>query len=103
MTVVIRKVLTMTDLRINARLDEETSNDLSFLRQELGDTSVTDVLKYSLKRAAQELRDRIRAKSQKQIWLNSGFIGSIEEAEDLSANYKQYAADIIDEKYASSE
>ena len=93
----------MTDMRINARLDEETSNDLLFLRQELGDTSVTDVLKYSIKRAAQELRDRLRAKSQKQIWLNSGLIGCIDEVEDLSSNYKQYAGQAINEKYSPSE
>ena len=93
----------MTDTRINARLDEETSKDLVFLRQGLGDTSVTDALKYSIKRAAQELRDRLRAKSQKQIWLDSGFIGCIDEAEDLSSNYKRYAGQAIDEKHSPSE
>ena len=103
MTKVIPEVLIMTDMRINARLDEETSNDLLFLRQELGDTSVTDVLKYSIKRAAQELRDRLRARGQKQIWLNSGFIGCIDEAEDLSSNYKHYAGQAIDEKHSPSE
>ena len=90
-------------MRINARLDEETSNDLLFLRQELGETSVTDVLKYSLKRTAQELRDRLRAKSQKQIWLRSGFIGCINGAEDLSSNYKHYVAETVDEKYPTQE
>lgn len=35
----------MSDMRINARLDEQTAYDLQFLRQELGDTSVTDALK----------------------------------------------------------
>jgi hypothetical protein len=96
-------VLIMTDMRINARLDEETSNDLLFLRQELGETSVTDVLKYSLKRTAQELRDKLRAKSQKQIWLTSGFIGCIDGAEDLSSNYKHYVAEAVDEKYSTQE
>ena len=92
----------MADMRINARLDEETSKELLFLRQKLGDTSVTDALKYSIKRAAQELRDRLRAKSQKQIWLDSGFIGCIDEAEDLSSNYKRYAGQAINDKHFTS-
>lgn len=93
----------MTEMRINARLNEEAANDLLFLRQALGESSVTDALKYSLSRAAQELRDRLRAKNQKQIWRTSGFIGCIEEPAGLSSNYKQYVAKAIDEKYVASE
>lgn len=89
----------MSDMRINARLDEQTAYDLQFLRQELGDTSVTDALKYALQRAAQELRDRVKAKRQKQIWRESGFIGSSSGPEDLSTHYKQYLAQRLDEKY----
>ena len=93
----------MTELRINARLDEAAVNDLSFLRKELGDRSVTDVVKYSIKKAAQELRESTKAKRQKQIWLDSGFIGSFEGPEDLSSNYKQYLSDILDEKYPAEQ
>lgn len=91
----------MTELRINARLDKEAASDLSFLRQELGDVSTTDVIKYSIKKVAQELRDNTKAKRQKQIWLDSGFIGGFEGPEDLSSNYKQYLSDIMNEKYPS--
>ena len=74
----------MKGIRISLQLDEDASNDLLFLRQELGEKSVTAVLKYSLENTAQELRDQLRAKKQKQIWLSSGFIGCIEGPEDLS-------------------
>ena len=60
----------MKDIKINSKLDEET---------------------------AQELRDKLRARSQKQIWLMSGFIGCIDGAEDLSTNYKHYLAEAFEE------
>ena len=43
----------MNELRINARLDEQTASDLQFLREMLGDKSITEVLKYSLQQVAQ--------------------------------------------------
>lgn len=89
----------MADIRINARLDEQAANDLSFLRHELGETSITHVIKLSIRKLAEEVRDSTKAKHQKRIWLDSGYIGSFEGSEDLSTNYKQYLTDILDEKY----
>ncbi len=89
----------MNELRINARLDEKLSKDLQFLRKELGDTSITEVVKYSIQKLAQELRDSTKAKRQKQLWLESGFVGSFEGPENLSSNYKKYLSDILNEKY----
>lgn len=89
----------MNETRINARLDEEASKDLSFLREELGDYSVTDIVKLSIHKVAQELRDKSKATQQNKIWLESGFVGGFDAPEDLSENYKKYLADIIDEKY----
>jgi uncharacterized membrane protein YccC len=90
----------MNDLRINARLDEQTASDLQFLREVLGDKSITDVLKYALQQVAQDLRDRARAKRQKQLWQDSGLIGCIQDAPaDLAVNYKHYVAEYLDEKY----
>lgn len=91
----------MNDLRINARLDERASNDLQFLRKELGGSSITDAVKYSITKVAEELRDSSKAKHQKQVWLESGFVGGFEGPEDLSSNYKQHLTDILDEKYPS--
>ncbi len=89
----------MSEIRINARLDEKSANDLHFLQKELGDTSITDVVKYSIEKVAQELRSSNKAKRQKQVWLDSGFVGGFEGPEDLSSNYKEYLSEIMDEKY----
>jgi hypothetical protein len=89
----------MNELRINARLDEKLSKDLQFLRKELGNKSITAVVKYSIQKLAQELRDSTQAKRQKQLWLESGFVGGFEGPENLSSNYKQHLSDILDEKY----
>lgn len=89
----------MNGLRINARLDEKLSKDLHFLRKELGNKSITAVVKYSIQKLAQEVRDNTQAKRQKQLWLESGFVGGFEGPENLSSNYKQYLSDICDEKY----
>ncbi len=90
----------MSELRINARLDEQTSDDLQFLREMLGDKSITEVLKYALQQVAQDLRDKMRAKRQKQLWKDSGLIGCIDHApSDLSVHYKKYVTEYLDEKY----
>ena len=90
----------MSGMRINARLDEQTARDLQFLREALGAKSITEVLKYSLQQAAQDLRDQARAKRQKQLWRDSGLIGCIKDGpEDLSVNYKQYLAESLDEQH----
>ena len=91
----------MNELRINARLDEQTASDLQFLREMLGDKSITEVLKYSLQQVAQDLRDRAKAKRPTQLWRYSGFIGAFDGPEDLSSNYKQYLASMLDAKYPS--
>lgn len=90
----------MSDIRINARLDEQTASDLEFLRKALGDTSTTEVLKYSLQQTAENLRDRDQARKQKNIWKSSGLIGCIKDApKDLSTNYKESIGDYLAEKY----
>lgn len=90
----------MNELRINARLDEQAAVDLRFLREALGDMSITEVLKHSLHQVAQDLRDKSRARHQKQLWRDSGLIGALDDdAEDLSVNYKQQMTDYLNEKY----
>jgi hypothetical protein len=57
------------------------------------------VLKYALPQVVQDLRDKARARQQKQLWRESGFVGGFEGPEDLSTNYKQYLAEYLDRKY----
>lgn len=90
----------MGELRINARLDEQTANDLQFLREALGAKSITEVLKVSLRRMAEDHRVRAKAKYQRKLLQESGLIGCIKDgAGDASVNYKKYVAECLDEKY----
>ncbi len=51
---------------------------------------------------AEEAAEIARARRQKQLWRDSGFIGCFEGEEDLSTNYKQYLAEYLDEKHKKS-
>ncbi len=82
--------------RINARLDEETLRDLEFLK-EAANVNNTQALKQAIRFYAEHLRGEVRR--SKQALLESGFVGGFEGPEDLSTNYKQYFAGIMDEKY----
>ncbi len=93
----------MTELHVNAHLDEQTAADLQLLRKALGDVSITAALKYALRVGVQEIRDRERARAQKQALIDSGFVGGFEGPEDLSTNYKRYIAEYMDEKYPREE
>lgn len=90
----------MGDTRINARFDEQTTSDLQFLRSALGDKSITDVLKVSVRQLAQDIRERKRAKQQKQLWRESGLIGCLQDAPpDLSVRYKQALTEGLTSKH----
>jgi hypothetical protein len=93
----------MSDYRINARLDEEAVEDLQLLKDTLGDTSTTNILKYSLQRSAEEIRAMKKARQQKKVWRESGFIGSFDGPEDLSSNYKKYLTEVVNDKYSAPE
>ncbi len=86
----------MSEHRINARLDEETARDLEFLK-EFTQQNNSQALKAAIRFYADHLRNEVR--QSKQALIESGFVGGFEGPEDLSTNYKQYLAEILDEKY----
>ena len=86
----------MSELRINARLDEQAASDLEFLKNSTH-TNNTEVLKAALRFYANYIRNE--AQRSKQAIKDSGLVDSFEGPEDLSANYKKYTAEAIDEKY----
>jgi hypothetical protein len=55
--------------------------------------------RFFAERQGQDLRDKARARRQKQLWRESGFVGGFEGPEYLSTNYKQYLAEYLDRKY----
>ncbi len=86
----------MGDLRINARLDEQTATDLEYLK-EMTQSNNTEVLKKAIRFYADQMRNEIS--HSKQALIDSGFVGGFEGPKDLSTNYKRYFAESLDEKY----
>jgi hypothetical protein len=90
----------MSEIRINARLDEEAASDLEFLKESTHANN-TEVLKSALRFYAGHLRNEVLR--SRQALMESGLIDSFEGPEDLSAYYKRYMAETIDEKYPPQE
>ena len=86
-------------MRITARLDDETERYLKKIKSIKNLETITDVLKFSLREAAEHLEQGARPGDKMKALLNSGFVGSFEGGEDLSSNYKRYIAEYLDEKY----
>jgi hypothetical protein len=83
-------------MRINARLDEESTESLKILKNSTGLTT-TQIVKEAL-----ACYYRHKLKDQKkgiQRLLESDFVGCGEGPEDLSENYKAYLAESLAEKY----
>lgn len=79
----------MKETRINARLDHECAEDLEFIRQVTGASTVTDALKYSISEVANRLRQSRSEGSKMKALLMSGFVGCATGPTDLSENYKE--------------
>jgi hypothetical protein len=74
-------------MRINARLDEKTEQQLTYIRATTKQ-SLTDIIKHSLSLYYQQLRSETGEGTRKL--LQSDFIGCAEGPEDLSSHYKHY-------------
>jgi len=85
-------------MRINARLDEQSEQDLQFIKQTTGET-VTQIIKTLLEERAERLREKNRPGAKLKALLDSDFVGCGEGPEDGSINYKKYVADYLDDKY----
>jgi len=85
-------------MRINARLDERSEENLEFIKQVTGE-NVTRIIKDLLEERAERLREKNRPGAKLKALLESDFIGCGEGPEDGSVNYKKYFADYLDDKY----
>ena len=86
-----------TKMRINARLDEQSEQDLLFIKEKTGET-VTQIIKELLTAKAEMLRAKHQPGSKMQAFLQSDFVGCAEGPVDGSINYKQYISEYLDEK-----
>ena len=76
-------------MRITARLDDESEQNLELIQKKEGFKTITDVLKYSLQEVASQYEKQAKPGDKMKAFLNSDFVGSLEGPEDLSVNYKK--------------
>jgi hypothetical protein len=81
-------------MRINARLDERSVENLEFIKQVTGE-NVTRIIKDLLEERASQLRQKNKPGSNLKALLESDFVGCGEGPEDGSINYKKYFADYL--------
>ena len=86
------------DMRITARLDDESEHNLELIQEVKGFKTVTDALKYSLQEVANNL-DSTKPGDKMKALLNSNFVGSFEGNENVSVNYKKHVMEYLSEKY----
>ncbi|MGR9116784.1 MAG: hypothetical protein ACU85E_13545 [Gammaproteobacteria bacterium] len=84
-------------MRVNARLDEKSEQDLRFIKQQTGE-SVTQIIKELLAEKADALRQKQKPGAKMKALLESDFVGCAEGPEDGSVNYKKYIGEYLDEK-----
>jgi hypothetical protein len=85
-------------MRINARLDERSEENLEFIKQVTGE-NVTRIIKDLLEERARQLRQKNKPGSKFKALLESDFVGCAEGPEDLSTNYKEYIYQGLKEKH----
>ena len=83
-------------MRINARLDETTENQLTYIRAATG-ASVTDIIKRSLNLYYRQIKAETGEGVRKL--LKSDFVGCAEGPEDLSGDYKRYLQESLSAKH----
>lgn len=81
--------IAVKEKRINARLDDESAEELEFIRRTTGATTITDALKYSISEVASRLRESESNGSKMKALLMSDFVGCASGPADLSENYKE--------------
>ncbi len=84
-------------MRINARLDKQSEENLQFIQQQTHAT-VTEIIKRLLAEHAEQLKKKQQPGSKLQAFLHSDFIASGQGPVDGSINYKNYISEAIDDK-----
>ncbi|NRF69519.1 ribbon-helix-helix protein, CopG family [Aquincola sp. S2] len=81
-------------MRVNARLDEETQQQLEYLVEATGE-SVSHVVRESVARYYRDVRAERGGMRHFAKMIGKGNSGR----SDIASNYKQYVAESIDAKY----
>ncbi len=82
-------------MRVNARLDKETKEKLTYITENTGDNT-SMVVKEAIARYYTAVKESERPA---HILEKSGFIGCAEDAENLSAEYKELLDESLEKKH----
>ena len=86
-------------MRITARLDEKGENYLHKIQKVKNFRSITSALKYALKHTADSLSDKNVEGQKMKSFLESDFIGTFDDPENLSTNYKSILNATLQDKH----
>ncbi len=84
-------------MRINARLDKKSEEDLLFIKEQSHATT-TQIIKELLAERAEHIKQKNIQGSKLKAFLSSDFIACANGPEDGSVNYKNYVTEVIDNK-----
>jgi Ribbon-helix-helix protein, copG family len=84
-------------MRVNARLDSDRANKFDYIRQRTNQ-GTSEIMKVAIDLYYERLRQETTVKPL-QLLQQAGLIGCAEGESDLSANYKQYLTESLNEKY----
>jgi len=93
----------MRNRSIQARISEDTDQEIAFLQNVLGIERVTDIITLSIHRLAEEHQQKKAKQSPFEALEELGLIGRIENADpSLSQNYKSVLTNRLKIKHADS-
>lgn len=85
-------------MRINARLDEHSQQDLEYIREVTGQ-AVTDIVKQALAAYCDQLKRQKPHGEKMAAVLASDFVGCAEGPEHLSTDYKDFIHQGLKDKH----
>jgi hypothetical protein len=85
---------------ITARLSEDLSCKIEFLKSSLNLTNTTSVVTQAIHLLYTTTKEKQSAKSSLERFEESDLLGSIEGASDLSTNYKEEISKVVQKKHA---
>lgn len=85
---------------ITARLNDELSREIEFLKSSLNLTNTTSIVTQAIHLMYITTKNEQSAKSSLQLFEESGLLGCIQGAADLSTSYKEEISKSLQQKHA---
>lgn len=85
---------------ITARINAHINTEIEFLKSSLRLPNVTSVLTYAIHTLYESVKKEEDKKSSLEMFEESGLLGCMEGASDLSVNYKDELSSIIAKKHS---